>query len=443
LFEEACVESQLAPAALDPRSIASLGVRGLDDGDWPLATEAFHKLLELNPRFADAHLGLGTACWKNGEVARAETHLAQALRLKPRSVSAVASQVVAEFQAVSLLPAPDRAEIAELMKKARAEQAKRRGKLKWTRAWWEKLDARWQAHRSLMRSGPLFGAAELQRTLAAHPENEDYVYTGCPVCGHDRFRTGFAATKLDYTVVHCASCDFLFRNPTYRPKKLVEVYNGGYLKFLSGDYAKGRHDTYMKVLDRLGFAATVNGGAPGRILDVGCGFGLFIGAMRERGWDVYGMDFAEDCIAHARDVLGFEHVSTGFLTDETFEAQFFDAVTLWSVAAHLEDPIALFTSIQRILKPGGVLVIYTIDADSLTHKLQLADWGGYHKNHLIFFTREHLRQTLAKAGLEMTAWIGDPKVSAAAATPEDRAFFEELQTRQNLGTMMAVSCVKR
>lgn len=424
--------------------IAALGARGLAAGDWPLASEAFHKLIELDPEAPGAHLGLGTSCWKNGEVARAETHLNRALQLRSSATGATERQTLVEFKAVAALPATDRAEIVALMKKARLEHAKRRAALTWTREWWQHVESRWQTHRALVQSGPLFNVTDLQQALSSHADSDDYVYTPCPVCGHDQFRIAFAATKLDYTVVHCASCDFLFRNPTYRPKKLVEVYNGGYLKFLSGDYANGRRETYMSVLDRLDFAAQANAGQPGRILDVGCGFGLFIGAMRERGWDVYGMDFAEDCIAHARNELGFTNVSTGFLTDETFAPQFFDAVTLWSVAAHLEDPITLFKTIARILKPGGVLVIYTIDAESLTHKVQLADWGGYHKNHLIFFTRDHLRETLAKAGLTMTKWIGDPRALAKAEgmTPEDRAFFTELESRQNLGTMMAMSCVK-
>lgn len=428
-----------------PSQIATLGARGLASGDWPLAAEAFHKLLEQNPQHASAHLGLGASCWRNGEVARAETHLNTAIRLRPARASAAEAQALTEFRAVAGLPETDRTEIAALMRKARTELAKERAKLVWTQAWWEAVASRWDAHRALVQSGPVFHARELQEAMAGRPESEDYVYTACPVCRHEHFRIAFAATKLDYAVVHCASCDFLFRNPTYRPKKLVEVYNGGYLKFLSGDYQKGRRETYLSVLERLGFHQQVNNGEPGRILDVGCGFGLFIGAMRERGWDVYGMDFAEDCIAHARDVLGFKNVATGFLTDETFDAQFFDAVTLWSVAAHLEDPIALFGTIARILKPGGALVIYTIDAESLTHKVQLADWGGYHKNHLIFFTKRHLTETLAKVGLEVTAHIGDPRAIAAAGpmSEQDRAFFADLRTRQNLGTMMAVTAVKR
>lgn len=431
-------------AALDQSHIASLGAQSLLSGDWPMANDAFHKLLELNPDHANAHLGLGTSCWRNGEVARAESHLNTAIRLRPTRASAAERQAMTEFRAVAALPEPDRKEIAELMRKTRTEFAKQRATLLWTREWWQTIESRWDAHRALVASGPVFSSAALQIALSRRPENEDYVYTPCPVCGHDEFRIGFAATKLDYAVVHCASCDFLFRNPTYRPKKLVEVYNGGYLKFLSGDYQKGRRETYMSVLERLQFEKQVNNGEPGRILDVGCGFGLFIGAMRERGWDVYGMDFAEDCIAHARDVLGFKNVASGFLSDDTFEEHYFDAVTLWSVAAHLEDPIALFRKIARILRPGGALVIYTIDAESLTHKVQLADWGGYHKNHLIFFTRQHLTETLAKAGLDVSAWIGDPRAIAAAGpmTQEDSAFFAELGTRQNLGTMMAVTAIK-
>lgn len=429
--------------SLTPSHFAAIGAQGLAAGDWPLAGEAFHKVLEFDPEQAEAHLGLGTSCWRNGELARAEAHLLKAVKLRPKRASDVEKQALVEFRAVTKLPAKDRTEIVDMMGKARKEMAKQRAQQRWTRAWWESIERRWHAHRAMVHSGRTFNAMELQAALASKPEAEDYVYTPCPVCGHQEFRLTFANTKMDYAVVNCASCEFLFRNPTYRPKKLVEVYNGGYLKFLSGEYSKGRRDAYIKVLDNLRFHELANGGQPGRILDIGCGFGLFLGVARERGWDCYGMDFAEDCIAHAKHELGFQNVSTGFLTDETFEPGFFDAITLWSVAAHLEEPLTLFGTISRILKPGGLLVIYTVDADSLTHKVELADWGGYHKNHLIFFTRKHLTETLAKVGLETTTWTPDPKASPTRAeSMEDRAYFTELATSQNLGTMMALMARK-
>src|SRR2546426_2369357 len=47
-------------------------------------------------------------------------------------------------------------------------------------------------------------------------------------------------------------------------------------------------------------------GKPGRLLDVGCGTGLFVEAARRAGWEVRGTETSEDSIKYARSE---EHTS--------------------------------------------------------------------------------------------------------------------------------------
>ena len=77
------------------------------------------------------------------------------------------------------------------------------------------------------------------------------------------------------------------------------LYGGGsYASFLSGHYKRRRQEDYTLAMDAFGplFAD----GRGRRLLDYGCGVGLFLDLARERGFDAAGVDLAPDAVAEAR-----------------------------------------------------------------------------------------------------------------------------------------------
>src|ERR1051326_2853193 len=97
---------------------------------------------------------------------------------------------------------------------------------------------------------------------------------------------------------------------------------------------------------------------PGKLLDVGCGDGLFLNRMRGLGWEVDGVDFDERAIknAQAKYHLDLHH---GDLQSVKFGDGQFDAVTLSHVIEHVPEPIDLLREVERILKRGGRAVVTT------------------------------------------------------------------------------------
>ena len=77
---------------------------------------------------------------------------------------------------------------------------------------------------------------------------------------------------------------------------------------------------------------------------------------------------------------------------------YFDAVTLWDVIEHLDDPISTMAEIHRIMAPGGILVVFTPNQGSLLttvgqilYKLSLNRWKHlmelfYDIHHNFFFS---------------------------------------------------------
>jgi hypothetical protein len=88
----------------------------------------------------------------------------------------------------------------------------------------------------------------------------------------------------------------------------------------------------------------------------------------------------------------------------------FDVVTLWSVLAHLARPVDNLAAVRRLLAPGGVLVILTVNANSLLLKAYGDRWGGFTPNHLIFSSPTTLPALLRDAGfaaVEVQPMYGD------------------------------------
>src|SRR6266498_1686762 len=96
----------------------------------------------------------------------------------------------------------------------------------------------------------------------------------------------------------------------------------------------------------------------GRLLDVGCGTGIFLAVMRERGWRVAGLEPNEAWAAQLRRNLDLE-VHTGTLERVPPTLGQFDVVTMLDVIEHLADPLAALAADRRVLRPGGLLVLTT------------------------------------------------------------------------------------
>jgi 2-polyprenyl-3-methyl-5-hydroxy-6-metoxy-1,4-benzoquinol methylase len=135
----------------------------------------------------------------------------------------------------------------------------------------------------------------------------------------------------------------------------------------------------------------------GRLLDVGCGSGEWLLAMRQRGWAVEGFDFDESAVKLARG-QGLK-VECGLLEEQGYPDDHFDAVTLNHVIEHVPDPIGTLAECGRILKPNGKLVLFTPNNASLSHRLFGEYWRGLEPpRHLHIFSTESMRRTLSAAG---------------------------------------------
>jgi 2-polyprenyl-3-methyl-5-hydroxy-6-metoxy-1,4-benzoquinol methylase len=136
----------------------------------------------------------------------------------------------------------------------------------------------------------------------------------------------------------------------------------------------------------------------GKILDLGCGDGLFLALMRDAGWEVNGVEPDPEAAKVAQQKLGSSVMLD--LEQAAFPDGSFDAVTLSHVIEHVHDPVALLAECRRVLKPGGNIVIVTPNINSLGHHKFGSSWRGLEPpRHLNIFSRDTLRLCCDRAGL--------------------------------------------
>ena len=93
-----------------------------------------------------------------------------------------------------------------------------------------------------------------------------------------------------------------------------------------------------------------------RILDIGCGLGMYVAHLREYSDEVYGVDIDPAKVEEAGRTLPNVFVSPA----ETlpFEDESFDVILLNEVIEHVDDDAAAIRDACRVLKVGGHVVIY-------------------------------------------------------------------------------------
>ncbi|MDD4929063.1 MAG: class I SAM-dependent methyltransferase [Gallionella sp.] len=140
----------------------------------------------------------------------------------------------------------------------------------------------------------------------------------------------------------------------------------------------------------------------GVLLDVGCGGGRLLNRMQKRGWQVEGIDFDEKACEKVTKRYGIRaHV--GDLAQCNLAADSFDVICMSQTIEHLYDPMTTLRECLRILKPGGLLVMTTPNAQSLGAGEFGKFWRGWEApRHLHLFTVKSLEQLTRQSGFDVT-----------------------------------------
>jgi ubiquinone/menaquinone biosynthesis C-methylase UbiE len=158
-----------------------------------------------------------------------------------------------------------------------------------------------------------------------------------------------------------------------------------------------------------------------RVLDLGCGAGRFVAALRDAGADPVGVELADAALARARrNVPGADLrlvAADGSLPLGHGEV---DLVWCSEVLEHVPDTLAFLTEIRRVLQRGGRLLVTVPDHGRFKRTLlALAHYDAHYDplgDHVRFYTRRSLTRVLHATGFEdvtLSALGGPPLLRQA------------------------------
>ncbi len=235
-------------------------------------------------------------------------------------------------------------------------------------------------------------------------------YDKCPACGSARINPLLTAkdhtvSGEDFVIWQCADCTLRFTQDVPDAVQIGLYYQSeDYISHT--DTAKGLvNATYQKVrritlAQKAAMIVSATGKEKGKLLDVGCGTGAFLAAMKEKGWEVTGIEPDPG----AREVARKTHQLEPLVAGEFYNlpAESFDAITLWHVLEHVHELHRYMEQLKTLLKNDGRLFIAVPNYTSTDANIYGGFWAAYDvPRHLYHFSPVALEKLAGMHGLKL------------------------------------------
>lgn len=241
----------------------------------------------------------------------------------------------------------------------------------------------------------------------------------CRICGSHNIAQDFSLKEFD--VLRCRNCTTSFISRIPRDDEFAELYSSDYYMerfeyyynnfLIDPEHGKrnGNMRSFADMLDALKLMKPKSG----RILDVGCGLGIFLRMSKDYGWQGCGIDASPYAVHYAKEKFHLDVFQGTKLRDVSLPSSQFDVVTLWDTLEHFADPRDQLAEIRRVLKDDGLLILDTPNGEALMRLVakvcyRLTDGllrypvaKLYHRFHLYYFTPKSLRVLLESSGFEL------------------------------------------
>lgn len=235
-------------------------------------------------------------------------------------------------------------------------------------------------------------------------------YTACPICNSNNINPlltvkDYSVSKEDFVVWQCTDCNLRFTQDVPDENNIGRYYKSpDYIShtntdkgFINKVYQKVRNYT-LQQKTKLIIEETAL--AKGNLLDIGSGTGAFLNAMKEKDWQVKGIEPDEDARQLASQLYGLR-VEEPITINELQDASF-DAITLWHVLEHVHHLHEYVEQLKRLLKLRGKLFIAVPNYQSKDAAIYRLYWAAYDvPRHLYHFSPESINVLMQKHGLKI------------------------------------------
>ncbi|RUL62276.1 class I SAM-dependent methyltransferase [Dyella dinghuensis] len=265
----------------------------------------------------------------------------------------------------------------------------------------------------------------------------------CPSCGsrtkaltlYQELHDNVEGIPGKWSIRRCSQCRSLYLDPRPKPEAIAKAYasyhthdrgsdeyardNGNSLFWkLANGYMNARYGSartpalesgwrIMSLLpplrQQLDYFYRHLPSRPGRLLDVGCGNGVFLLRAKAAGWDVVGLEPDPAAVAAARE-CGSD-VRQGTLESSVVTGPF-NVITAAHVIEHVHQPQLFLKRIFDLLAKDGHVWIATPNVQGMGHRWFGRAWRGLEPpRHMVLFSRKALRKLLEDAGFREITFL--------------------------------------
>jgi SAM-dependent methyltransferase len=208
--------------------------------------------------------------------------------------------------------------------------------------------------------------------------------------------------QQSFVILFCGACGCGRLQDPPSDHELARYYEPAYYgrgtrKFLP--LVQQLFDAGKRGLARAVMSALEGRSAP-RVLDVGCGTGQLLVELERLGAQAVGIEREGGAARAVRPGL---NIIEGDLEDQDSLPGNMEAVVIWHVLEHLQDPVSALHAAGRLLAPGGLLFLAVPNAASWQARLFGRHW--FHLDlprHLHFLTLDGLGRMLVREGFTLT-----------------------------------------
>ena len=235
-------------------------------------------------------------------------------------------------------------------------------------------------------------------------------YTNCPVCGSADIKQVLQAkdhtvSSEIFSILECMHCSLRFTqdvpdassiSPYYKSENYISHTN------TSAGLVNRMYQTVRKrtLKQKRKLVKKITEKTKGSLLDIGSGTGAFINEMKQHDWEVTGLEPDADARAMAKQLYDIDLNEMNRFN--LFQANSFDAITLWHVMEHVHDLTAYVLQLKNLLKEKGRIFIAVPNYTSKDAAIYKEYWAAYDvPRHLYHFSPRSVEILMGKNGLKL------------------------------------------
>jgi 2-polyprenyl-3-methyl-5-hydroxy-6-metoxy-1,4-benzoquinol methylase len=233
----------------------------------------------------------------------------------------------------------------------------------------------------------------------------------CPICGNPDIEFAFNSHNSmigfsGFSIYGCRICGAYFCNPQ-PTKESLEIFYIKEMEEIAEEHILEQSIERYSNLERrrkyrsqyfIPFQRHCSGG---RVLDCGCGTGVFVKVLQDAGYSAFGIDISEKAIEMGTSELGVANLQHASIDDFKSDKPF-DAIVALTIIEHLKEPIRFLYKANSLLEPDGIIFSHLPTCDSLQFK-KLRDYWYWimAPYHLFHFSIRSMEILLNQTGFEI------------------------------------------